>query len=107
MPRRYSRPRAICAARHSGGANLWPAYRLEQQAFIEAPPGLGETLENPSHSKLCYFFCLHYSWDSIPVNRSYSGLGGHSLAGDYNYLSMHRYSKSPQVVENVIHLGIV
>ena len=99
---RGQRPAASCAARRSGGASPWPmpiAHRLGRQPVTEAPQGPGETLENPSRDQLYYIvFCFHSGWRSIPVNRSYSGLCRHSLTRDYNYLSMHRYSKFSQVV---------
>jgi hypothetical protein len=84
------------------------AHRLGRLTVTEVHPGLGETMENPSPGQLCYFaFRFHYGWGSIPVNRSYSALCGHSFARNYNYLSVHRQGKSPQIVENVIHLGII
>ena len=80
---------------------------LGRQAVIEAQPGPGETLENPSDGQLCFSaFCLWSGWGLIPVNRCYSALCGHSFAGDYNYLSVHCQGQSSQVVENVIHFGI-
>ena len=93
-------------ARRSAGESLW-ANGLGRQAVIEAQPGPGETLENPSDGQLCFSaFCLWSGWGLIPVNRCYSALCGHSFAGDYNYLSVHCQGQSSQVVENVIHFRI-